>query len=245
MTDTTATAESTVPEQATPPEEKTWPEALGAHRLAGMLAKITGEPVHALDVEELVKRTALTPVDEYKGWPMYSTAAAREVDIELLRAIVTERLEWFEASLPRDAAAERIGWHWSDIARMAREGRITLGRTDRYLIADIDNLAEEADGEQYITAQAAADVLEIRPADWKYVEAAGWIAPAETYERKVGRHRTVTVALYRLGDVRDLREMPGVDWEAARGVAKGKPSPLREYARLAPTRATECSRTPW
>ncbi|MEV6357938.1 3'-5' exonuclease [Streptomyces hydrogenans] len=237
MTDTTATAEPTVPEQATPPEEKTWPEALGAHRLAGMLAEITGEPVHALDVEQLVERTALTPVDEYKGWPLYSTAAAREVDIELLRAIVAERVQWFAASLPRDAAAERIGWHWSDIARMGREGRITLGRADRYLIADLDKLAEEADGEQYITAQAAADVLEIRPADWKYVEAAGWIAPAETYGREVGRHRTVTVALYRLGDVRDLREMPGVDWEAARGVAKGKLSPLREYARLAPTRA--------
>ncbi|MGA4960355.1 hypothetical protein [Streptomyces lavendulocolor] len=63
---------------------------------------------------------------------------------------------------------------------MGREGRITTGRADRYLITDLDKLAAEADGEQYITAQAAADVLEIRPADWKYVEAAGWIAPAET-----------------------------------------------------------------
>ncbi|MFF6903349.1 exonuclease domain-containing protein [Streptomyces hydrogenans] len=237
MTDTTTTAEATAPEQAAPPEEKTWPEALGATRLAGMLAEITGEPVHALDVEELVERRALTAVDEYKGWPLYSTVAAREVDVELLRAIVAERVAWFEVSLPQDEAAQRIGWHWSDIARMGREGRITLGRADRYLIADLDKLAAEADGEQYITAQTAADVLEIRPADWKYVEAAGWIAPAETYEREVGRYRTVTVVLYRLGDVRDLRTMPGVDWEAARGVAKGKPSPLREYARLAPTRA--------
>ncbi|MFE7658100.1 3'-5' exonuclease [Streptomyces bottropensis] len=237
MTDTTTTAEATVPEQAAPPEEKTWPEALGANRLADMLAEITGEPVRALDVEVLVEREALAEVDRYKGWPMYSTEAAREVDVELLRAIISERQAWFEASLPRDAAAERIGWHWSDLSRMGREGRITTGRADRYLIADLDKLAAEADGEQYVTAQAAAEVLEIRAADWKFVEAAGWIAPADTYEREVGRYRTVTVVLYRLGDVRDLRDMPGVDWEAARGVAKGRPSPLREYAKLAPTRA--------
>ncbi|GAB2823073.1 hypothetical protein GCM10027073_61570 [Streptomyces chlorus] len=69
------------------------------------------------------------------------------------------------------------------------------------------------------------------------MEAAGWVTPADTYERRVGRSRTVTVALYRLGDVRALRDMPGVDWEAARGLPKGAPSPLREYAKLAPTRA--------
>ncbi|MET9692613.1 hypothetical protein ABZY81_29845 [Streptomyces sp. NPDC006514] len=36
MTDTTTTAEATVPERAAPPEEKTWPEALGADRLAAL-----------------------------------------------------------------------------------------------------------------------------------------------------------------------------------------------------------------
>ncbi|WP_406351285.1 3'-5' exonuclease [Streptomyces sp. NBC_01635] len=69
------------------------------------------------------------------------------------------------------------------------------------------------------------------------MEAAGWVTPADTYERRVGRSRTVTVALYRLGDVRALRDMPGVDWKAARGLPKGAPSPLREYAKLAPPRA--------
>lgn len=29
-------------------------------------------------------------------------------------------------------------------------------------------------------------MLEIRASDWKYVEAAGWITPAETYEKEVG-----------------------------------------------------------
>ncbi|MFB6840242.1 3'-5' exonuclease [Streptomyces sp. NPDC056361] len=237
MTDTTTTAEATVPEQAAPPEEKTWPEALGAKRIAAMLAELTGEPVRGPDVAVLVEQEHLVAVDEYKGWPMYSTETARGLDIELIRPIVAKRVAWQEATLPRDEAAERIGWHWSDLARMGREGHITTGPDERYLIADLDKLAAEADGEQYITAKAAAEILEIRPTDWKYVEAAGWIAPAETYEREVGRYRTVTVALFRLGDVRDLRDMPGVDWEAARGLGKGVPSPLREYAKLAPTRA--------
>ncbi|MEU6603151.1 hypothetical protein [Streptomyces flaveolus] len=45
---------------------------------------------------------------------------------------------------------------------MGQEGHITLGKGGCYLIADVDALAAEAGGEQYITAQAAADVLEIR-----------------------------------------------------------------------------------
>lgn len=233
MTDTTT--ETT---EATPQQEPYVPEALGATRIALLLAEHTGEPVTPEDVAELVAQEHLEAVDHYKGWPMYSTAAARDLDTELVRAVVADRVEWEAASLPRDAAAERIGWHWSDLVRMGEEGRITTGRGGRYLIADLDTLAAEADGEQYVTAQyAATDVLEIRASDWRYVEAAGWIRPAHVYEREVGRHRTVTVSLYRLGDVRALRELPGVDWEAVRGLPKGAPSPLREYARLAPTRA--------
>ncbi|MFF3958846.1 3'-5' exonuclease [Streptomyces sp. NPDC001890] len=223
---------------ATTPQEPPLPEALGARRIAGLLADHTGEPVTADDVDELVDQEHLVAVDSYKGWPMYATAAALALDVDLVRSVVAARLAWEAASLPRDAASERIGWHWSDLDRMGSEGRITTGRGGRYLIADLDKLAEEADGEQYVTAQAAAsDVLEIRASDWKYVESAGWVTPADTYERQVGRSRTVTVALYRLGDVRALRDMPGVDWEAARGLPKGAPSPLREYAKLAPTRA--------
>ncbi len=158
-------------------------------------------------------------VDEYKGWALTPRRSRARSTSRCCARSWSSGLSSSRRACPGDAAAERIGWHWRDIARLGHEGRITTGRADRYLIADLDKLAEEADGEQYITAQAAADVLEIRPADWKSVEAAGWITPAATYEREVGRYRTVTVALYRHGDVRDVREMPGVDWEAARGVA--------------------------
>ncbi|MFF8884036.1 hypothetical protein [Streptomyces flaveolus] len=94
---------------------------------------------------------------------MCSTAAARELDVDLVRSVVEERVAWEKASLPRAAAAARIGGHWSDLVRMGKEGRITTGRGDRYLIVELDAMAAEADGEQYVTAQVAAtDVLEIR-----------------------------------------------------------------------------------
>lgn len=217
--------------------EQPLPEALGARRLAALLRERRELPVTSDDVQRLVTDGHLVSVDEYKGWPMYSTADALAIDTVLLQGIVEERRAWLAASLTRDEAAERIGWHWRDIARMGSEGRITVGAQERYLTEDVDRLAAEAQGEQYITAQAAADVLEIRPADWKYVEAAGWAVAADSYEQPVGRYRTVSVALFRLGDVQALRELPGVDWEAVRGAPKGKVSPLREYARLAPSRA--------
>ncbi|MFF9638835.1 hypothetical protein ACF1D2_30180 [Streptomyces bacillaris] len=237
MTDTTIETETAEATVVVPAQEPYVPKALGATRIALLLAERTGEPVTAKDDAGLVAQEHLEVVDHYKGWPVYSTAAARDLDAGLVRAVVGERVAWEAASLPRDAAAARIGWHWSDLVRMGEAGRITTGRGGRYLITDLDTMAQEADGEQYVTAQSAAtDVLEIRASDWKYVEAAGWIRPAEMYEKEVG-YRTVTVALYRLGDVRALLELPGVDWEAVRGLPKGAPSPLREYARLAPTRA--------
>jgi hypothetical protein len=48
MTDTTTTAEATLPEQAAPPEEKPWPEALGANRIADMLAELTAPAAAAV-----------------------------------------------------------------------------------------------------------------------------------------------------------------------------------------------------
>ena len=237
MTETTTqttTTETTVEETPAPP-----PEELGGWRIAELLTEHVGVEVTMADIDELVATGHLVVLRYYKRRPLYETAAALALDADLVRSVVAERTSWEEASVTRDAAAARIGWHWTDIARMGEEGRITVGKRGRYLIADVDALAAEADGEQYITAQSAAeDVLEIRyPSDWKYVEAAGWIRPADTYEREVGRHRTVTVTLYRLGDVRAVRDMPGVDWESVRGLPKGAVSPLREYAALAPTRA--------
>ncbi|MFC8790814.1 exonuclease domain-containing protein [Streptomyces cinereoruber] len=238
MATETTTPTGTETSATAPPPQPYVPEALGATRIAHLISEHTGEPVTTDDVTALVERQALTEVDRYKGWPMYSTAAARELDAGLVRSIVAERVAWQEVSLSPDAAAERIDWHWSDLERMAKESRITAGRGGRYRITDLEALAAEADDDRYVTAQSAVkDVLEVRESDWRYIESAGWISPAETFEREVGRRRTVTAPLYRLGDVRALLERPGIDWEAVRACPRGRPSPLREHVTLTPTRA--------
>ncbi|RPF30182.1 hypothetical protein EDD96_6771 [Streptomyces sp. Ag109_G2-6] len=103
-TDTTTETTTAAATAAVPQQEPYVPEALGAHRIATMLAELTGEPVHAADIATLVEQEHLVEVDSYKGWPMYSTATARELDVELIRSIVAKRVAWQEASLPRDEA---------------------------------------------------------------------------------------------------------------------------------------------
>lgn len=51
----------------------------------------------------------LTENDYFKRRPMYATAAALALDEDLVRNVVAERIAWEEASVPRDAAAARIG----------------------------------------------------------------------------------------------------------------------------------------
>ncbi|MEV1040421.1 3'-5' exonuclease [Streptomyces sp. NPDC050204] len=233
----TDTAVETAPKDAEAPEE-TLPEALGAHRIAALLDEALGVPVTADDVKQLVELNHLEIFDWYKKWPLYSTKDALSLDPDLVKELAAERVAWLEASVTRDEAVARTGWHWRDIARMGDEGRVKAGRFGRYLTADIDRLPLEADGEQHVTGQAAAEELEIRyPTDLRYVEAAGWLAPVTTMEMPAGtsRYRTVTVPLYRLADVRAVKKIPGVDWESVQGLPKGAPSPLRAYTAKAPT----------
>ncbi|MFJ1837802.1 exonuclease domain-containing protein [Streptomyces sp. NPDC088175] len=235
----TETAVETAPKDAEAPET-TLPEALGAQRIGALLAERLGVPVTADDVTQLVELKHLEIATWYKRWALYSTKDALALDPELVKSLVAERTAWLAVSVTRDEAVARIGWHWRDIARMGDEGRVKVGRFGRYLTADIDRLPLEAEGERHVTGQLAAKELEIRyPTDLRYVEAAGWLTPVTTMEMPAGtsRHRTVTVPLYRLADVRAVREIPGVDWAAARNLAKGVPSPLRAYAAKAPTRA--------
>lgn len=51
-------------------------------------------------------------------------SSARGLDIDPVRAVVAKRAAWFEPTLPQHSAAERIGWHRRDNARLGREGRM-------------------------------------------------------------------------------------------------------------------------
>ncbi|MFB7649413.1 3'-5' exonuclease [Streptomyces sp. NPDC056084] len=237
----TDTAVESAPQGTTAAEEqRPMPEALGAERTGALLAEHFGVPANADDVDRLRELGHIEIHDYYKRWALYSTADVLALDPALVQGLVAERVAWLAVSVTRDEAAERTGWHWRDIKRMAEEGRVKVGLLGRYLTSDIDRLPLEAEGERHITGQQAAEVLEIRyPTDLRYVQAAGWLTPVTTVEMPAGasRYRTVTVPLYRLADVRAVREIPGVDWSAVRKRPKGTVSPLRAYADKAPTRA--------
>lgn len=73
MTDTAVESapQETVPAKTAPaqPAPETLPEALGARRIAGLMAERMGLAVTADDVERLIADKALKAVDSYKGWP--------------------------------------------------------------------------------------------------------------------------------------------------------------------------------
>lgn len=233
-------------------------EGLGTRRLAELLAEVTGLAVAAEEVPVLAQRGHLREVDEYKGWPLYSTKDARALS-ETARAelaeLVAAREErqarqeaewqaWLPVSLTPSEAADQLGWRQRELEQVAEEGRIAAGRGGRYARADIEVLAgdeelcERVRGDRLIGAEQAAGLLEVRyPTDWRYIEASGWITPASIATSLVGRRREIEVPLYRTRDVEALRDVPGVDWEAVRAVRAGELSPLREYVQLPPSRA--------
>lgn len=221
----------------------------GAPRLANLLAERTGLAVRADDVRVLDERELVRYVDEYKGHALYSVRDAERYanggDFDELAVIVAEREAWTAASLSRRATAERLHWSCDELDRVAATGRIVAGPMDRFAIADVDALAADEDltadieGARLLTADRAAQHLEIRRTDWDWAVAAGWITPAKVTSVKVGARRWIEVPLYRTGDVDALRDLPGVDWEAVRAVRPGGLSLLREFARRATNRATD------
>lgn len=89
MTDTAV--ETASKETASAPEE-TLPEALGARRIAELLAERLGVPVTADDVVQLVELNHLEVSDWYKKWPLYSTKDALALDPDLVKSLVAERV---------------------------------------------------------------------------------------------------------------------------------------------------------
>jgi hypothetical protein len=225
------------------------PQPLGARRCAGWLAELTGLPAEPCDVEDLAADGLTSVVGEYKDWPLYDVAALTvlagdEQQRAVLASMIASRQAWVAGSVtPRDAA-RYLGWHENDLARVAAERGLSTGRFGRYARTDIavltadEDLMERIRREQLLGPDQAAEHMEIRRRDFDYVTAAGWVRPVRHTVLEVGIRKTVSVPLYRAGDLEDaLRDVPGVDWEAVRAARPGEVSPLREHTRLPATRA--------
>ncbi len=213
---------------------------LGATRCAALLAAATGLPVQPDDINDYAVRGKIAIVDRYKSYPLFDVQQVLAlVDDPDLPGIVANREQWLEASLDVYAAAERVGWHPNDLLGAAAEFGVHPGWFGRISIGDLDRLATDDafQARRPLGPDQAAARLDIRRVDFDYAVAAGWIDVASYVQRPVGRRSTVTVPLYRAGDVDALLDIPGVDWHAVRTVTRGAPSPLREFARRPPSRA--------
>ena len=109
------------------------------------------------------------------------------------------------------------------------------------LAAD-EALAEQLRADRLVIGVQAAAHLEIRATDFRYLVAADLAVPHSHTSVQVTRYRWVDVPLYRTGDLDVLRECPVIDWEAARAVRPGEPSPLRHLARRPVDRAATVRR---
>jgi Exonuclease len=224
-------------------------QPLGARRCAELLAGLTGLPVEPCDIEDLAAAGLTTVVAYYKDWPVYDVAAlgalARdEQQRSVLAAMITGRLAWTAGMVSPREAARHLGWDDTDLARVAAARGLRTDDSGRYARADItaltadEDLMEAVRRDQLLGPNQAAEHMEIRRRDFDYVTAAGWVRPVRHIAVSVGTIKTVTVPLYRTGDLEDtLREVPGVDWEAVRAVHAGEVSPLRAHTRLPARRA--------
>lgn len=208
----------------------------GGHKAASRLAQRTGLEVEKWDVEALVDAEILKVHSYYKEWPVYDSRHLDEITVDQLEPVVAERLAWMEASVHASVAADYLGWRWREFQQVRSERELQTGSYDRFAKADLDALATDEDLveqlrlDRLLTAQHAAQHLEIRPTDFKYLLAADLATPKTYTSVTVSRHRDVIVPLYRTGDLDALREHPDIDWEAIRSVRAGDPSPLRDLA---------------
>lgn len=220
---------------------------LGAARIAVQLTAATSLTVDRADIPALAAAGWLRVVGQYKDHPLYAVADAEiladdPAGVKHLEQLVADRHAWVAASMTRDQAAEHLGWHGHEFDRVATEQGLHKDWLDRYPRDAIEALADEdlcaqVETDRLLGPNQAAEHLEIRRVDFDYATAAGWITPTRHVRKPVGRHSTVTIPLYRTGDLDDLRWLPGINWDDVRAAKPGEPSPLREYVRKPPSRA--------
>ena len=216
---------------------------VGGHRAAARLAGRTGLAVEKTDVEALADAGLLAVAGWYKQWPLWDCRALDAVDAGALGAVVAGRQAWIAGSISTWDAPAYLGWRREEFTRIARQRGLQTGRLDRYARAGLDalagdeDLAEQVRLDRLLMTCQAAQHLEIRETDLRYLLAGDLIVPKTHTAVQVSRYRWVDVPLYRTGDLEALREHPDIDWEAVRAVRPGEPSPLRHLARRPADRA--------
>ncbi|WP_067470329.1 3'-5' exonuclease [Nocardia amamiensis] len=212
---------------------------IGSARCADRLTHRIGRPVQHSDIHALAEAGHLEVVDVYqpRGGGEYELFAPAQVDMvtaEEVEAVITAREAWTASSVTEEEACRRLGWDWRELAAVVAERQIQKGRFGRYRREDIDALAAEEElderirQDRLVTADAAAELLDVVRRHFDIAVEAGWVKPKTHHDKEVGRYRTVSVPLYRTGDVLALLDLPDVDWEQVRATPKGEKSPLLE-----------------
>lgn len=212
---------------------------IGASRCADRIAGRLSLPVEACDIEALAEAGHLEVVDTFykrgRTYDLYAPAHIDALPVERVNAVIAARTDWTAVSVTADEACARLGWKWDELARVATERLIIKGRFGRFQRSDIDALAADTDlneqvrVDRLVTADhAATEILDVERRHFDIVVENSWVRPVRHHDKEVGRYRTVSVPLYRTGDVEALLDLPDVDWKQVRATPKGTRSPLLE-----------------
>ncbi|MFF2088640.1 exonuclease domain-containing protein [Nocardia sp. NPDC058176] len=217
------------------PAAKTRP--LGVTRCAQRLAERLGLAVEGDDIAELARTGHLQVADRWTKcgvtYDLFDLDDIDALDGALVAATITARADWLAISTPFVDAAEQLGWRRDDLGQVLRERGIERGRFGRIptaLVAEFaadTELAERMRLDRVVTADhAATEILDVPRRHFDIAVEAGWVTAQRHHVKEVGRYRTVSVPLYRTGDIEALLDLPDVDWAAVRECGKGERSPL-------------------
>lgn len=209
---------------------------LGAARCADRLAERLGrDDVTRADIEALAEAGQLAVVDTFKGHDLFAPATVDALTDEQVAAVIADREAWRTVSVTLEDACEQLGWRRDELKQVLTDRGINPGRFGRFQRADIDKLAadtglaEQIAADRLVTADGAAELLDVERRHFDICVEADWIAPKRWHEKLVGRSRTVDVPLYRTGDVTGLLTLPGINWPEVRETRKGERSPLLDH----------------
>jgi len=104
------------------------------------------------------------------------------------------------------------------------DGRVLEAFTDATVAAEATRAGELR------TATQSAAYLAIRRSDLSHLTRSGMRTPAKWGRGPWDRRDTVSVPLYRTGDLDRLAARPGIDWAAVRATPPGRRSPLARLA---------------